>query len=158
MSRRKHVCLIAIIAYCLVFALATAIPAARQVAAGKENEQEKLVHAFMAAFNAHQVDQMLALVDERVQWLNVDGSKITVETEGRQALRASLEKYFRSCPSCQSSLEWLQVAGSRVTAKEKASWRSKDETRAQSSLSVYEFQQGKILRVYYFPAEAEKNP
>lgn len=155
MSERKSARWIVMAACCLALALGSAHSATWQSAADSDNAREKLVRAFVAAFNKHQVDKMLELVDEQVQWLSVNGSKITIETEGRQALRASMEKYFRSCPSCQSSLEWLQVAGSRVTAKEKASWQSKGTTKAQSSLSVYEFQRGKILRVYYFPVEPE---
>ena len=119
------------------------------------NDQEKQVRAFIEAFNTRNLDKMVEAVDDGIQWLSVDGAKISVETEGKKALRESMEKYFKSCPSCQSSLEWVQVAGSRVTAKEKASWTSKSGPKEQSSLSVYEFQGGKIIRVYYFPAEAE---
>lgn len=118
-------------------------------------EQEKQVRDFIAAFNERNLDGMLEATDEGIQWLSVDGAKIAVETEGKKALRESMEKYFRSCPSCQSSLVWVQSAGGRVTALERASWRAKSGARAQSSLSVYEFRNGKILRVYYFPVEAE---
>lgn len=118
MSERMHIRWLVTASCCLVLAFGAASPAARQVAADSDNAQEKLVREFIAAFNAHQVDKMLALVDEHVQWLSVNGSQITMETEGRQALGASMEKYFRGCPSCQSSLAWLQVAGSRVTAQE----------------------------------------
>jgi hypothetical protein len=65
-----------------------------------------------------------------------------------------MESYFKSCPSCRSELVWLQIAGSRVTALEKASFTNKaGVATSQSGLSVYEFRNGKILRVYYFPAD-----
>lgn len=96
---------------------------------------------------------MLELVDENLQWLSVDGAKVSIETEGKAALRQSMMRYFSSCPSCKSSLEWVQSAGSRITAMERASWSSKSEVKSQRSLSVYEFSGDKILRVYYFPAE-----
>lgn len=121
-------------------------------------DQEKRVREFVEAFNARNVDAMLELADERVQWLSVDGASVSVETEGKAALRESMGRYFRSCPSCKSSLEWIQSAGARVTALERASWSGKSGAKSQSSLSVYEFRGGKILRVYYFPAEVDAHP
>jgi len=118
-------------------------------------EQEKLVRDFVQAFNARDIEHMLQLADENVQWLIVSGAKVSIETEGKTALRQSMERYFKSCPSCKSSLEGVQSAGSRVTAMERASWTAKSGPKSQRSLSVYEFSSGKILRVYYFPAEAD---
>jgi hypothetical protein len=116
-------------------------------------EPEKRVREFVEAFNTRKVDAMIEMTAEKIQWMIIDGAKISIETEGRAALRASMERYFRGCSSCKSSLEWVQTAGSRVTAMERASWSGKDGAKSQRSLSVYEFQDGKILRVYYFPAE-----
>ena len=127
----------------------------RNVSAISIDEREKQVREFVEAFNSRKIDKMLELADESIQWLSIDGVKISVETEGKNALRESMEKYFRACPTCKSSLEWVQIAGSRVTAKEKASWMGKNGPREQSGLSVYEFRNGKILRVYYFPADIE---
>jgi len=118
-------------------------------------EQEKQVREFVEAFNARNIDAMLGVVDESVQWLSVDGAKVTIETEGKAALREVMGRYFRGCPTCKSSLEWVQSAGSRVTAMELASWSGKSGAKSQRSLSVYEFRNGKILRVYYFPAEMD---
>jgi len=47
----------------------------------------------------------------------------------------------------------VQAAGSRVTALERATLGGGGAQRAQLSLSVYEFKDGRIARVYYFPAE-----
>lgn len=121
-------------------------------------EPEKQVRAFVEAFNSRDIDVMLALADENIQWLIVDGAKVSVETEGKAALRESMVRYFRSCPSCKSSLEWIQRAGSRVTAMERASWTGKSGAKSQRSLSVYEFRGDKILRVYYFSAEVDSPP
>ena len=121
-----------------------------------EDEHEKRVQEFVDAFNTREIDRMLSLVDENIQWLHIDGEKITVNTNGKVALRDSMTRYFKSCVSCKSSLEGLRTAGNRVTAMERASWTSKQGPKSQSSLSVYEFKDGKIFRVYYFPAEAAK--
>jgi hypothetical protein len=118
--------------------------------------QEQRVRDLVEAFNARKIDAMLELVDDNVQWLHVSGTKVSVEAEGKAALRLSMERYFKSCPSCKSALEWVQGAGSRVTAMERASWTTKSLAKSQSSLSIYEFSGDKISRVYYFPAEADK--
>lgn len=49
---------------------------------------------------------------------------------------------FESCPSCRSSVA--------VSAVETAIWFSKGVQRSQSSLSVHELEDGKVLRVWYF--------
>jgi hypothetical protein len=116
-------------------------------------DHEKQVRDFVAAFNARDLSKMLELTDDNIQWLSISGAKISIETEGKTALKASMEKYFSECPTCKSSLESVQVAGSRITAMEIARWTSKSGPKEQKSLSVYEFQGGKIIRVYYFPAE-----
>jgi hypothetical protein len=121
-------------------------------------DHEKQVRDFVAAFNARDLSKMLELTDDDIKWLSINGAKISIETEGKTALKTAMEKYFSECPTCKSSLEWVQIAGSRITAMEIARWTSKSGPKEQSSLSVYEFQGGKIARVYYFPAEVEVPP
>jgi hypothetical protein len=137
----------------LLLAVAVAVLVASEHQVTSSVEQERRVRAFVAAFNARDIDAMLALADDNIQWLSVNGPKVTIETEGKLALGQSMGRYFKSCPSCKSSLEWVQIAGSRVTAMERATWSSKSGAKSQSGLSVYEFNGDKILRVYYFPAE-----
>ncbi len=141
-----------------ILVTAVGVPASAPPAVNSSVEPEKQVRAFVEAFNTRDIDVMLALADDNIQWLIVDGAKVSVETEGKAALRDSMVRYFRSCPSCKSSLEWIQIAGSRVTAMERASWSGKDGAKSQGSLSVYEFRGDKILRVYYFSAEVDRLP
>ncbi len=114
---------------------------------------EATVRAFVAAFNAQSVAALLSHVTDDVEWLNVNGSSIAVETSGREALGRSMTDYFAGCPSCRSELETFSRAGSRVTTLERAMWESKSGPKSQRSLAVYEFQGDRIRRVYYFPAE-----
>ena len=112
------------------------------------------VRAFVAAFNTRDVEAMLALADDTIEWGTVDGKTIAMETSGKEALRAAMTGYFASCPSCRSELEWVQPAGSRVAAYERSSWTDKTGVeKRQASLSVYELANGKIARVLYFPVE-----
>ena len=77
----------------------------RNVSALSIDDREKQVREFVEAFNTRKIEKMLELADESIQWLSIDGLKISVETEGKKALRDSMEKCFRDCRTCQSSLE-----------------------------------------------------
>ncbi len=117
----------------------------------KTNEQR--VRDYVSAFNKHDIDTMLGMVSDDIQWLSVAGDKITVETQGKAKLRESLAAYFKSTPSVKSELEWARVTASRVAALERAAWQGKSGPKSQASLSVYEFSGSLISRVYYYPAE-----
>ena len=118
-----------------------------------DSNRVQQVEQFVAAFNDHNAERMAQYVTEDVQWLSVNGDKITIETSGKENLVAAMSGYFKSCPSCQSQLEDFTVLGSRVSVVEEASWRRNGELRSQKSLAVYEFFDNLIHRVYYFPAE-----
>jgi len=118
-----------------------------------DSNRVQQVEQFVAAFNDHNAERMAQYVTEDVQWLSVNGDKITIETSGKENLVAAMSGYFKSCPSCQSQLEDFTVLGSRVSVVEEASWRRNGELRSQKSLTVYEFSNNLIHRVYYFPAE-----
>ena len=117
----------------------------------KSNEQR--VRDYVSAYNKRDIETMLSMVSDDIQWLNVAGDKITVETQGKAKLRESLVANFKSTPSAKSELEWVQTTASRVAALERAAWQSKSGPKSQASLSIYEFRAGLISRVYYYPAE-----
>ncbi|MGQ4277246.1 SgcJ/EcaC family oxidoreductase [Pseudidiomarina sp. E22-M8] len=133
----------------LTFLLSTSLVAAQAA----EVDRAALVEDFVAAFNAQDSAAMARLVTDDVQWLSVNGDSVAVETAGRDALVAAMDSYFASCASCRSTLLEVQVLGSRVSVIEQASWQVDDELRAQSSIAVYEFAEGRIARVYYFASD-----
>ena len=114
---------------------------------------EQRVRDYVSAFNNREIDTMLDMVSDDIQWLNVAGDKIAVETQGKPKLRESLAGYFKSTPSAKSELQWVQVTASRVAALERASWQSQSGPKSQAGLCVYEFRDGLISRVYYYPVE-----
>lgn len=122
-------------------------------AAQTPEPKEQRVREYISAFNKRDIDTMLSMVSDDIQWISVAGDKVTIETQGKARLRESLAAYFESVPSARSELEWVRVTASRVAALEKAMWQSKSGPRSQASLSVYEFSGGLISRVYYYPAE-----
>jgi hypothetical protein len=123
------------------------------VAAQTQKSNEQRVRDYVAAFNKHDIDTMLTMVIDDVQWLSVAGDKITVETQGKAKLRESLTAYFKSIPTAKSDLEWVRMTASRVAAMERASWLSQSGPRSQAGLAVYEFSGELIARVYYYPVE-----
>jgi hypothetical protein len=96
---------------------------------------------------------MAALVADDVDWLSISGDKVVVEARGKSALIARMEAYFISCPTCQSALSGTISTPDRISTVEIASWQGKSGPRSQRGLSVYEFSEGLIHRVYYFPVE-----
>jgi hypothetical protein len=123
------------------------------VAAEAQNTNEQRVRDYVSAFNKRAIDTMLSMVSDDIQWLSVEADKITVETQGKARLRESMTAYFKSTPTAQSELEWVQVTASRVAAMERARWQSSAGPKSQAGLAVYEFRDGLITRVYYYPAE-----
>jgi hypothetical protein len=126
-------------------------PASFAAETPKPNEQR--VRDYVSAFNNREIDTMVSMVSDDIQWLNVVGDTIAVETQGKPKLRESLAAYFKSTPSAKSELQWVQATASRVAALERAAWQSKSGPKSQASLCVYEFRDGLISRVYYYPVE-----
>lgn len=111
------------------------------------------VELFIAAFNAQDSGAMANLVTNNIEWLSIASSQMAVDAKGKNNLIESMETYFKSCPTCRSKITEMVSTVSRVSAVEVASWQEKSDLRSQSAISVYEFSDGLISRVYYFPAE-----
>ena len=118
-----------------------------------ESGHESIVKKYVEAFNAHNVEAMLKMVTDDVQWLTIDGDKIVIETGNKDELRQAMEGYFESCTTCRSNLEHVFSTGARVSALEVASFETADDIQKQQSISVYEFSGNLIKRVYYFAVE-----
>lgn len=113
----------------------------------------KTVERFMAAFNSQDSGAMAGFVAHDIEWLSIAGKQVTAEASGKGDLVESMNAYFESCPSCRSELSSVISTASRVSAVEDASWQGDSGPETQRALSVYEFSDGLISRVYYFPAE-----
>ena len=136
----------------ILVALLHIMPSSKSFAADTPKSNEQRVRDYVTAFNEQNIDTMMSMVTDDIQWLMVTGDKIAVETQGKQKLRESMAAYFKSTKA-KSQLEWVQTTASRVAALERASWQGKSDLKSQASLSVYEFRGGLISRVYYYPAE-----
>lgn len=137
-----------LVAALALIVISTALSGTEPVRSPKDSVIE-----FVAAFTRHDLPALLAFTHADIEWLTISESTVLIETRGQEALGASLRSYFDSCPTCQATVEVSSVNGNFVSAVETATWQSKEGVaRAQSSLSVYEFVDGKIRRVWYYPA------
>jgi uncharacterized protein (TIGR02246 family) len=135
-----------------VFALTLMAQAGAQSDPGPK-EREILVRQFVDAFNRQDPQAMMRLMTPQIQWLSIDGEKITSEGNSREAIGMSMKKYFKSCPTCRSQLAGVVATANRLTALEVAQWQTSSGKKEQRSMAVYEFSGPLISRVYYFPAE-----
>lgn len=124
-----------------------------QVPVTSNPAKANIAHAYTKAFNTRDVDGMLALATDDIEWISLNGRDLLMGADGAESLREAMVKYFESCGSCRASLKWTKTTDERVVALEEASWDGDGERKSQSALSVYEFEGDKIRRVYYFPAE-----
>jgi hypothetical protein len=116
---------------------------------------ELAVRRYVEAFNRHDVAAMIAQAAPDVQWHSLIGDSLVTEAAGRVALERGLTSYFRSYPSVRSTLGVLSSNGPYVSGRELVQWEQNGVRKSQASLSVYEIREGRVLRVWYYPAVAE---
>ena len=113
-----------------------------------------LISNYAAAFNARDLAAMEKMMHSDIQWLSINGAEISIVTDGKQALVDELTGYFASKPTSASALENWTQSGKYIGVTETSSWPGKDGTaQSQSSLSIYEVEDGLIRRVWYYPEQ-----
>lgn len=131
--------------------LATFVP----VVFGQNRAEAKTAKQFIDAFNARDTEAMMSFVTEDVKWFTVAGAKLSTETSDKRSLRTFMEGYFKSCPTCRSKISNLNQTGTRVTMTETATWQTDKGPKTSDSFAIYEFESGKIARVYYYSEPAK---
>ena len=137
----------------LIFLLSGCQSAAPYNSVQQESERAKVVRLFIDAYNQKDTQTMLKYAHADIEWIYTDGSDTFVQTSGTQALVNAMNEYWQGLPSARSEVIWLQESHARVAVHEKALWTVDGVNKSQSALSVYSFLDGKIRRVWYFPAE-----
>ncbi len=134
---------------------ATDAPAqAVAMVAPRDTSPIAVVRAYVAAFNAKDLDAMMAHVSPGMVWLNVEGDSVTVGGRGVDAFQRLLASYFREVPTAQSELLAVRALGPWVTTHERTRWSAPTaEAGGQSSVVVYEVRAGLVHRAWYYPAE-----
>ena len=112
-----------------------------------------VVREYVAAFNAKQLDAMVALVADDLLWMSIAEDSLSQVGRGAEAFRRLLVEYFRAVPSARSELLEVDATGPWVTTHERTRWdASASGVAGQSSVVVYEVRRGLIQRVWFYPA------
>ncbi|MCK0127247.1 nuclear transport factor 2 family protein [Erythrobacter sp. F6033] len=108
---------------------------------------------YVEAYNQRNLDAMLALMHQDVQWLSVEGSEVAVFANGKTDLKEQMRDYLASPLATRSTIDGSVTDGRFVAVREIAMWTTSDgEERSQSALAVYEIENGLVRRVWYYPA------
>jgi hypothetical protein len=119
--------------------------------ASEPSPASRVIDQFYAAFNAHDVERMLALTAPEISWLSIDGNQVNVDADGQAALREFMTGYFQSLPTVRSTIVSRIENGSWVSLVEEAQWERQGAVRRQRALAVFEQAGEKIRRVWYDP-------
>ena len=126
---------------------------ASTAAVAADAPEMETVRAYVAAYNAHDIDAVVKFLHPEFVWLNVEGDAVLVEVRGPEAVRTSLTGYFKQIPQARSEIETISSLGPWVTVRERAHWKAKDGgARSQAAMSVYEIREGLLRRVWYYPS------
>lgn len=110
-------------------------------------ERSKILQDYFETYNQHQVDEIVEMVADDFRMYSVSPDTITVDINGKEDLRNWLIGYFEDLPNVSSEISEISESGNYVSFIETAHW---GEGRSQSSLAVYQIQDGKISRVWYY--------
>ncbi len=137
----------------LIFIQACAPDAERTTQPVAAGDAVAVVSNLMAAFNAHDPDQMREYWHSDVTWIEVSGDNVSTVTTSAAQLHTELIAYFESFPSVSSSLENISVNGNYVSAIERPVWEEGGERKSQASIVVYEIVDDKVKRFWYYPPQ-----
>lgn len=117
------------------------------MAALAETKALDVARQLVDAFNRHDPQAMAALVTEEFELYYVgDDGKAALALTGPAALEQEMIGYFKAQPNVASEIT------DQVDGEAFVSFREQIVGGA-SSLAVYEVRDGKIRRVWYYPAE-----
>lgn len=138
-----------------------ALPVGRTASAGaqrpaispRDTTPIAVIRAYVAAFNAKNLDVMMQAVTRDFVWMSVSGDSLTDVGRGVDTFRQLIEGYFRAVPSARSELSKIDATGPWVTTHERTRWdAAPTEVGGQTSLVVYEVRDGLIRRAWFYPS------
>ena len=108
---------------------------------------------FVAAYNAHDIPAMMALVHDDIKYMFISGDQVYTETNGKAHLSRYLVPFFENKPNALSRIKNSQTSGDFIQLLEEAvSVDDQGNERSQCSFSMYQLKQGLIINVWYFDA------
>ncbi|MFH1137633.1 MAG: nuclear transport factor 2 family protein [Pseudomonadota bacterium] len=121
-----------------------------------EDEKRGLVERFLAAYNAFDLDGMMALTHPDIEFRNISGGKVTAAALGAEEFRRLAEQSLGLFASRRQSIltyrgkdeqAFLEIAFEAVPARDLPNGMKAGETIRLNGVSEFTFRDGKILRL-----------
>lgn len=114
----------------------------------------QIVEDFIAAYNSHNVEQMMQYTTKNVRWMHVTGTKVEVETSTQQEFAAAMADYFDTLTDANATILKIIDSGNYVSTVEKVTWNNDGEQLSQCSIGNFRIKNGKLAEFWYLPAHA----
>ncbi len=114
----------------------------------------QIVEGFIAAYNTHNVEQMMQYTTKDVRWMHVTGTKVEVETSSRAEFAAAMADYFETLTDANATIIKIIDSGNYVSTVEKVTWNNDGEQLSQCSIGNFRIKNGKLAEFWYLPAHA----
>jgi hypothetical protein len=114
--------------------------------------QVSIVKQFVEAFNQKNVQMMQDHTTNDVHWFSVSRAAMELETDDKQELGESMQRYFSAQNHAQSKVLSFIDSGNFVSTVEQVTWQHEGKWFSQCSLGVYRFDGVKVASVWYYPA------
>lgn len=112
-----------------------------------------VITTYSNAYNAKDLAAMKSLMHPDIEWISVNGNEIEVAISGKKALSEAIKSFFEDPNMARGTHKGWSLNGDHVAVTETAHWTDKNgQARMQSALTVYQFENNLIRRVYYYPA------
>lgn len=99
---------------------------------------------------------MQSLMHPNIEWLSVNGNNINVEINDKAALSEAILSFFENPNMATGTHKGWSINGEHVAVTETAHWiNDKGQANQQSALTVYQFEDKLIRRVYYYSAQVD---
>lgn len=116
----------------------------------------EIVEQLIESFNEHDAKKMAKLLSDDCEVYYVDeNGKALLASNTASALEKEMVAYFKNLPDVKSTVVQSLATSRFVSIQEKVEWQVQTRTFSQSSLGVFEIADGKIRRVWYYPAEKD---
>ncbi len=102
------------------------------------------------AFNAADIEKMGQNVTDDFVYAYIDANSLIKQSEGRDAFVSDMRGYFENVKEVKSEILNYTVVGNTISFKEEVSWQGENGRLSAESMGVYQVQDGKISRAWYF--------
>ncbi|MEQ9425020.1 MAG: nuclear transport factor 2 family protein [Cyclobacteriaceae bacterium] len=118
---------------------------------GQQNEAFTILQKQVEAFNAKNIDGLVANITDDFKWYYIGPDTLLLEVSGKENFRKSMESYFNSISKVKSEIAEFAIDNNRISFKEVVRYEtSAGNAQSASSMGIYEMKNGLIYRAWYF--------